>query len=114
MEAFWAVIAGLLFSVGIFLMLRRHLAKLILGLILVGNAANLVIFSGGGLVRGNPSIIPPGEEILAQPYGDPLPQVLILTAIVISFGVLAYFLTLLRQAHQTVGTEDLNELRGME
>ncbi|MDJ0842025.1 MAG: NADH-quinone oxidoreductase subunit K [Acidobacteriota bacterium] len=114
MEAFWAVITGLLFSAGIFLMLRRHLAKLILGLILLSNAANLVIFSSGGLVKGHPSIIPPGEATLPTPHGDSLPQVLILTAIVISFGVLGYFLTLLRSAHKTAGTEDLEQLRGLK
>jgi len=114
MESFWAIVAGFLFSAGIFLMLRRHLAKLIIGLILLSNAANLIIFSGGGLTRGNPPIIPPGEQSLSGPHGDTLPQVLILTAIVISFGVMGYFLTLLRSAHEIAGTEDLDQLRGEE
>jgi len=114
MEAFWAVVVGAMFAAGVFLMLRRHLAKLLLGLILMSNAANLLIFSGGGLIKGDPPIVPPGEQTLPQPHGDPLPQVVILTAIVISFGVLGYFLTLLRRAHQTAGTEDLDRLRGLE
>jgi hypothetical protein len=70
------------------MMLRRSIVKLMIGLMLLSNAANLLIFTAAGLTRGVPPLVPEG---LTRPDGlsaDPLPQALVLTAIVISFGVL--------------------------
>ncbi|CAM2069928.1 NADH-quinone oxidoreductase subunit K [Sulfidibacter corallicola] len=111
MEWFWAIIVGALFATAIFQLLRRNLAKLAIGLILLSNAANLLIFSSAGLTRGKPPMVPEGVETLAAGHADPLPQALILTAIVISFGVIAFFLALLRLASQRLGITDLEELK---
>lgn len=106
-----ALLVGVLFSVSLYLMMRRNLVKVLIGLIILSNAINLLIFTLGRLVRGRPPLIPMGEMALQPPYADPLPQALILTAIVISFGVTAFAITLMRQVYQTLGTSDLNQLR---
>ncbi len=105
-----AVVVGILFACGFYLMMRRTLVKLLLGLALIGNAANLMIFVSAGLVHGAPAIIEPGKERPAGDYSDPLAQALILTAIVIGFGVLAFSLALVRRTYQVSKTDDLNEL----
>lgn len=114
METLLAVVIGGLYGFGIYLMLQRNLVKLVIGLALLSHGANLLIFTTGELVRAGTPIIPQGEEQLTTPFADPLPQALILTAIVISFGVLAFTLVLLQRAHQIIGTADLDEMRATE
>ena len=114
MEIVLAFVIGGLYAAGIYLMLRRSMPKLVMGLIFLSNATNLLIFVAAGLTRGKPALVAPGETSLGQPHADPLPQALVLTAIVIGFGVLAFFLTLLRQAYRKLGVEDLDALRGNE
>ena len=97
------VIAG-----GFYMMLRRNVFKLIIGLGLVGHAANLLIFTVGRMTRGTPPLIQHGEDIMDTPFADPLPQALILTAIVIGFGVQAFALVLLKRAYHTTGEDDLD------
>lgn len=103
-------VVGALYAAALYLMLRRSLVKLIIGLILLGHASNLLIFTAGRLTRGQPPIVSP-EGLLSKPFADPLPQALILTAIVIGLGVQAFALVLLKRTYQTVGTDDLNYLR---
>ncbi|MBX3120164.1 MAG: Na+/H+ antiporter subunit C [Fimbriimonadaceae bacterium] len=105
-----AVVVGILFACGLYLMMRRTLVKLLLGLALIGNAANLMIFVSAGLTRGAPPLIGAGETAPPKTYADPLAQALILTAIVIGFGVLAFTLALVRRTYQVTKTDDLNEL----
>ncbi len=112
MEIVLAFVIGGLYAAGIYLMLRRSMAKLLMGLIFLSNATNLLIFVAAGLTRGRPALVAASETTLAQPHADPLPQALVLTAIVIGFGVLAFFLTLLRQTHRRLGVEDLDALKG--
>ena len=109
-----ALVIGALFTGGFYMMLRRNLVKVLIGLLLLGHAANLLVFTVGGLTRGRPPLIPDGENSLIPPYADPVPQALILTAIVISFGVTAFAIILLRQAYISLGTEDLSKLRTTE
>lgn len=109
-----AVVIGVLFAGGLYMMLRRNLVKIIIGLLLLGHAVNLFIFTLGRITRGRPPLIPLGETNLLPPYADPVPQALILTAIVISFGVTAFAIVLLRQAYQDLGTENLSRLRTTE
>ena len=89
MEVLLALAAGVLYAAGIYLMLRRRLAQLIIGLGLLSNGTNLLIFTAGGLTRAQPPVVPVGAA-LAPPYADPVPQALVLTAIVIGFGLLAF------------------------
>jgi multicomponent Na+:H+ antiporter subunit C len=110
LEIFLAVTSGVLYSAGIYLMLRRRLAQLIIGLGLLSNGTNLLIFAAGGLTRARPPVVAAGAERLVPPYADPVPQALILTAIVIGFGLLAFSLVLAHRVHATIETDDVDEL----
>ena len=114
MEAWLGIVVGLLYSGGLYLMMRRSLVKLILGLALLGHAANLLIFASGRLTPGAPPIVPPGAGQLPATAADPVPQALILTAIVIGFGVQAFALVLLKRAWAVIQTDDLDALRATE
>ncbi len=106
-----ALAAGALFAAGIYMILRRSLVKILVGLLLLGYAVNLLLFNSAVLVPGRPPLIPAGQTVPPEISADPLAQALILTAIVISFGVTAFVVVLIRQAYQVVGTDDLNEMR---
>jgi len=110
METILAIVIGGLYAVSFYLMLRRSMVKLILGLVLFSQAVNLLIFTAAGLTRGQPPIIAEGAASPPVPFADPLPQALILTAIVISFGVLAFTLALARRAHDGLQTDDLDQM----
>jgi multicomponent Na+:H+ antiporter subunit C len=110
MEILLAFLIGLLYAAGIYLMLRRSLVKLIIGIILIGNGANLLIFLLGRLVKGNPPIIAEGAKYLNEIYADPVPQALILTAIVISFGLQSFAIVLIKRVYKVVKTDDLDEI----
>lgn len=110
MEVLLALAAGVLYAAGIYLMLRRRLAQLIIGLGLLSNGTNLLLFTAGGLTRAQPPVVPDGAERLLAPYADPVPQALVLTAIVIGFGLLAFALVLADRVHDTLGTDDVDEI----
>lgn len=114
MENVLAVVIGGLYAAGLYLMLRRSIVKLILGLAILGHAANLLVFTVGRLTPSQPPIVLPGATAPVEPFADPLPQALILTAIVIGFGVQAFALVLLKRAYQTVGTDDLDEMKSTD
>ena len=90
MEAMLAIAIGLLSSCGVFLMLRARTFPVILGLTLLSYAVNLFLFASGRLTINAPPII----SAEASHYTDPIPQALVLTAIVIGFGMTAYIVTL--------------------
>jgi multicomponent Na+:H+ antiporter subunit C len=101
---FLALLVGFLFACGTFLVLRRGEIRLILGLALLSHAGNLLLFSTGKWQRG----LPPIEDVDAIPvdfsgFVNPLPQALILTAIVISFGILAFVVVLINRRFETAG-----------
>jgi multicomponent Na+:H+ antiporter subunit C len=110
MEALLAIVSGVLYASGFYLLLRRRLAQLIIGLGLLSNGTNVLIFTAGGLTRARPPVVPEGADRLLPPYADPVPQALILTAIVIGFGVLAFSLVLAHRVHQSLGTDDVDEV----
>ncbi len=114
METVLSVVVGLLMGVSVYLMLRRNLVRFLFGLILLSNAANLAIFTAGGLTRGAPPLIPEGAEAPASEVANAVPQALILTAIVISFGLLAFALVLAWQASRALGTVDTDAMRAAE
>lgn len=81
-----------LYACGVYLMLERSMTRVLLGFLLVGNATNLLIF----LMVGEPGAAPiVTEQTTAAEITDPLPQALILTAIVITFGVSAFLMALI-------------------
>lgn len=110
MELLFALMVGTLYGCSLYLLLRRSIVKLAVGLILLGNGANLLIFSAGGLIRGRPPLVPEGATTVPAPYADPLPQALILTAIVISFGVLVFAVALIYRTYRALSTDDLDDL----
>jgi multicomponent Na+:H+ antiporter subunit C len=103
MELVFAIVSGVLYATGLYLMLRRRLAQIIIGLGLLSNGTNMLIFTAGGLTRSNPPVIPADALVPIAPYADPVPQALILTAIVIGFGVLAFTLVLDHVAGSKLG-----------
>lgn len=86
-----ALIVAVLFGCGVYLVLQRTLSRIILGLGLVAHAANLLLMVVGGRA-GRPPLVGSFEE--AEAVADPLPQALALTAIVISFGITVFLLSL--------------------
>lgn len=114
MTTLMAVLVGCLYAASIYMMLRRSMVKLLIGLILLSNAANLLIFTVAGLKRGVPPLIPEGADTIVSVTADPLAQALILTAIVIAFGVLAFAVVLLHRAYEVIKTDDMNEMKGTD
>jgi multicomponent Na+:H+ antiporter subunit C len=109
MEVLLAVVAGVLYATGLYLMLRRRLAQLIIGLSLLSNGSNILILSAAGVTRGKPPLIVEGS-LTAPPFADPVPQALILTAIVIGFGVLAFALVLAHRVHESAASDDIDTI----
>jgi multicomponent Na+:H+ antiporter subunit C len=110
MELLLAFVIGAQYAAGLYMMLRRSVVKLLIGLALLTNAANLLIFTASGLTRGNPAL---ADELPARSgsgAADPLPQALILTAIVIGFGVLAFAIALVHRAYQMLGSDDIDRM----
>lgn len=114
MDTWLGLAVGALYACGIYLLMRRSLVKLVVGLALLGHAANLLIFAVGRLTPGVPPIVAPGAAALIEPVADPVPQALILTAIVIGFGVQAFALVLLRRTWTRLATEDLDTLQSTD
>ena len=115
MEIILALVSGLLFVCSFYLMMRRNLLRFIIGLIILSNAVNLLIFTMGRLTPGQPPLVPHyGAEVPPAPYANPLPQALILTAIVISFGLLAFTLVLVYRNYTVGRTIDADELMAAE
>jgi multicomponent Na+:H+ antiporter subunit C len=110
MELVLAIVVGILYAAGIFLILRRSLVKLIIGLVLIGNGVNLLIFLMGGIAKGNPPIIPENSKTMMEIITDPVPQALVLTAIVISFGLQSFAIILIKRAYKVLKTDDLDTL----
>jgi multicomponent Na+:H+ antiporter subunit C len=104
------LVSGGLITAGVYLILQRQMLKIIIGTGILSHAAHLLILTMGKLSDGAPPIIKDGIE----EYVDPLPQALILTSIVISFGVTSYLLVLAYRAYKTNQTDNMEQLRGTE
>ena len=111
METIVSVLAGLLVAGGAYLMLSGNLVRYILGLTLLSNAANLVIFAAGRMTAVNPALTPYGEKGPLEGVANALPQALILTAIVIGFGLFCFALTLAYRAYYAMGTARMDSMR---
>ena len=95
MELILSIAIGIMVGSGIWLLLRPRTYQVIIGLTLVSYAVNLFIFATGKLTTGAPPILKDGVETTLANYADPLPQALVLTAIVISFATTALFLVMI-------------------
>lgn len=108
MEIILAIGMGVLTASGIWLLLRPRTFQVIMGLSLLAYAVNLFIFSMGRLRVGAPPIVPGTETVDLSLYADPLPQALVLTAIVIGFAMTALFLVVLLAARGITGTDHVD------
>lgn len=114
MELVFAIVIGGLYGAGLYLLMRRSLVKLVIGLVLLSQAANLLIFTAAGIRSSNAPLVREGDRVPAVEVADPLPQALILTAIVIGFGVIAFTLALFHTAYMRVGTDDLDQMKATD
>ena len=114
MEVALCFVVAALFAVALYLLLSKHIIRMLLGVVLLGNAVNLLIFTNGRIGPIAPPIIPDGAEVPLEAVANPLPQALILTAIVISFSFFAFLLVLAYRAYQDLGTDDTDQMRVAE
>lgn len=114
MEQLLSLLVGVLVAASVYLMLARNLLRFLFGLILLSNAANLTIFIAGRLTPGAPPLIPDGVDVPVGDVANALPQALVLTAIVIGFGLFAFALMLAFRAYQTLGTLNTDDMRVAE
>lgn len=102
-----ALLIGVLFGIATYLILQSGVVRILFGFVLISNAANLLVLSMSGSPSGK---APPLAGQSDLPLVDPLPQALILTAIVISFGVTAYFVFLLYRLFLEFRTTNAREI----
>lgn len=103
MEFLIAVLVGVLTWAGVYLSMQKRTFALVLGLTLLSYAVNLFLFSMGRLTLGAPAVVKQ-----AGTFTDPLPQALVLTAIVIAFGMTAFLIVLALLGRKTLGTDKVN------
>lgn len=101
---------GVMAAAGTFLLLRRRLFDFLIGLTLVGHAVNLSVFVASNSKSGTPSIIGMDQEKLSNVTLDPVPQALILTAIVISFGTITLLAVLFRTSLKKAGLRNVDAI----
>jgi multicomponent Na+:H+ antiporter subunit C len=106
LHVFYALVLAIIAACGVQLMLSRHIVRTLLGITLLSAAANLMIFYAGRIGAKAPPVIPDGDTTLAATAANPLPQALILTAIVIGFALTAFGAALALQTYRSIGTLD--------
>jgi multicomponent Na+:H+ antiporter subunit C len=100
-------------TAGVYLMLSRDVLRCVLGLAVLGSGANLALFAAGRLGPEAPPVVPLGETVLRE-AANPLPQALVLTAIVIGFSLVCFSLVLVLRLIQRADTDDALALRYAE
>ncbi len=113
MEPVFALAFGIMVAVAAYLLMSRNVLRVVLGLLVLGNATNLSIFLAGRMGSRTPPLVAAGETALVG-GANPLPQALILTAIVISFSLVAFTTVLFESAHRRLGTVDTDAMRDAE
>jgi multicomponent Na+:H+ antiporter subunit C len=109
----YALVAAGLFGCGLYMVLSRHIVRVVLGLSLLTTAVNLMLFQSGRIRSAQPPLIPEGAERLGE-SADPLPQALVLTAIVIGFALTVILAALALRAwrgHGTLRTDVIRSAR---
>jgi len=110
----YAIATGAVAAAGIYMMLERNVFRVVLGLAMLATAANLVIFLAGGIGAEAPAIIQQGSDVLADTASNPLPQALVLTAIVIGFALIALAAVLAYRTYSALGTLDGDAMTAAE
>ena len=114
MEIVFALTIGILTGSGVWLILRSRTFQVIMGLLLLGYAVNLFIFGGGLLSTGLPPLIDTESAFNLEDYANPVPQALVLTAMVIGFASTALFLVLLLAQRGLTSTDHVDGSEGRE
>ena len=109
MEWLFALVVGVLTATGVFLTLRARTFPVVLGLTLLAYAVNLFLFAMGRLSVGVPPVVSKGAVDTAA-HADPLPQALVLTAIVIAFGMTAFLIVRALRARSEMGNDHVDGL----
>ena len=106
------LVVAVLLGTGVYLLLLGTPIRLVLGLGLISHGVNLLLLGSSGLKRGAPPIVVDKAAFTGDisPFVDPLPQALILTAIVIGFGLTAFSLVLAHRVHDATGTDDVDDV----
>lgn len=110
MEVMLAILVGILYTAGVYMLLRRSILKFIIGIIFMSNATNLLVFISSGLVAGKPAFVNKNIKNINE-LADPMPQALVLTAIVIGLGMVVFILALKYKYFEVTGTDDLDQLK---
>lgn len=111
MEVALAILAGIFFAAAIYLLLSRAVIRMLLGIVLLGSGVNLTILVAGRLTGAPPPIVPAGLKAPNFPVANPLPQALILTAIVIGFALFVFLLVLSYRAYQALDADHTDTMR---
>jgi len=114
MDVVLALLTGAFLTVGIYLLLSRSLIRMLLGLTVLGNGVNLLILTAGRLTREAAPIIRPTAKVPTGVIANPLPQALILTAIVIGFAMFSFLLVLAYRAYQALDADNTDAMRVAE
>ncbi len=111
MDYILAALVGLFIATGIYLLLSRSVIRMLIGMTIFGNGVNLLIFTAGRVTQSVSAIVPAGLDAPEGPIANPLPQALILTAIVIGFSMFAFLLVLAFRAYQSLDADNTDTMR---
>ena len=108
-ELLYSLLSGILVCGGIYLLMSRHLTRLVAGLVALNHGVNLALFVSGGLTVGGAPFVENAKAAASEEFADPLPQALILTAIVITFALVAFAVVVYLRYHDETGVENVSE-----
>lgn len=108
MEWIGAVTAGIMAALGVWMMLNRHLMRVVLGIAVLGNAINLGVLTAGRFAGSEAAFTFSGQDVLDS--ANPLPQALVLTAIVIGFALFVFALSVLKRTHELHGDKNTDSV----
>lgn len=111
METLLALLAGFLVATAVYVMLSGNLLRFLFGLLLLSNGVNLAIFAAGGMTRATPPLLDATGAVPPTEMANALPQALLLTAIVIGFGLFAFALALTIRAYRSFGHLEIDRMR---
>ena len=109
MELVTIILSGILIASATYLILSKSVLRIIIGIGILSHGVHLMILTMGQLKRGNVPVL----DDAVSTYSDPLPQALILTAIVISFALTAFSLVLLLRNYKELGTDNTEDMKGV-
>ncbi|VAW14992.1 Na(+) H(+) antiporter subunit C [hydrothermal vent metagenome] len=110
-EVAMSFLVGAFFTAAVYLMLSKAVIRILLGIAILGNGVNLLIFTLGRITREVPPIVPGSLKQPIEPIANPLPQALILTAIVIGFAMFTFLLVLGYRAYQELDADNTDNMR---